>query len=214
MAGSSLAVGVYQVRIMPMTDRNDKSDLGEEGYFEGYLLAAAPGMSDERFEKSVIYLFSHSDEGAMGIIINQPSSDISFEELLEQLDIPTPDDPSAIQVHNGGPVERGRGFVLHSLDYKGPGSMMNDEQGIGLTATIDVLKAMASGTGPEHTILALGYAGWMAGQLESEIQANGWLIAPVESEIIFGADHDAKWEQTLRAIGADPALLSSTAGRA
>lgn len=197
-----------------MTLKNSKSGLGDQGYFEGHFLVASPGMPDERFEKTVIYLCSHSEEGAMGIIINRPSQDITFDELLSQLDIPASDSSQSVQIHNGGPVEQARGFVLHSLDYQGPESMVNKDQGIALTATVDVLRAIASGDGPEKTILALGYSGWMPGQLENEIMTNGWLVAPVESSIVFGEDHEEKWAKALRAIGADPALLSSASGRA
>lgn len=180
----------------------------------GKLLVAMPGMGDSRFEHSVILMCAHTPEGAMGLIINKELPDLSFDNLLEQLGIPRPDSGRAIRVHFGGPVERGRGFVLHSTDYSGSASTMLIAGGYGVTATLDVLEAMAQGAGPQKALLALGYSGWGPGQLESEIARNDWLTVDPSEDLIFGDDPKAKWTGALRGMGIDPLLLSATAGRA
>jgi putative transcriptional regulator len=189
------------------------------GYLDGQLLVAMPIMTDKRFARSVIYMCAHSAEGAMGLIINQRAPHISFSELLEQLSIdggngaakPNLDD---IDVHVGGPVETGRGFVLHSSDYYVADSTLPIDEGVSLTATIDILKAIAGGKGPGKAILALGYAGWRPGQLESEIQANGWLHCPADLDLLFDRDLDQKYERAMSKIGIDPSHLVSEAGHA
>lgn len=180
-----------------------------------------PTIRDERFARTVIYLCAHSDEGAMGIVVNQPAPNINFRELLVQLDvvpsenlIEIPSRANVVRVLKGGPVETGRGFVLHSADFFIENSTLPIDDGICLTATLDILKAIAKGQGPTSAVLALGYAGWAPGQLESEIHANGWLHCDADAELIFGADADAKYAQALRKIGIDPAKLSSEAGHA
>jgi putative transcriptional regulator len=179
----------------------------------GMLLVAMPGMPDPRFAHSVIYLCAHSADGAMGLIVNRPAESVTFPAVVDQLGIkPTPG-CSDTPVHVGGPVEANRGFVLHSCDYRLETTLVIDEN-FALTATVDVLRAIASGRGPRRRVLALGYAGWAAGQLDAEIQANGWLIAPADPDIVFGHDNDAKWQQALHKIGVDPRLLSTTAGHA
>ncbi len=189
-------------------------------YLEGHLLIAMPQMSDRRFARSVIYVCAHSDEGAMGLIINQRASHISFPDLLKRLDIPVPDaedgfasDLLAMPVHVGGPVETGRGFVLHTNDYFAGDSTALDD-GVCLTATLDILKAIAAGKGPVNAIMALGYSGWSPGQLESEIQANGWLHCPADKAILFEPDLDAKYQRAMAKIGIDPSHLVSDAGHA
>jgi putative transcriptional regulator len=193
----------------------------EEGYLDGQLLIAMPVMSDPRFARSVIYLCAHSEDGAMGLVINQHASHISFPDLLQRLGIvPSEsdeglsDDALSMSIHVGGPVETGRGFVLHSSDYFANDSTLPIEDGVCLTATIDILKAIAGGTGPHRAILALGYAGWSPGQLESEIQANGWLNCPADLDLIFDPDVDAKYTRALAKIGIDPSHLVSDAGHA
>lgn len=168
---------------------------GETGFLDGQLLVAMPRMSDRRFARSVIYMCAHSDEGAMGLIINQRATHISAPDLLERLGIDprTGDDEVSseilsLSIQVGGPVETGRGFVLHSGDYFSEDSTLTIESGICLTATIDILKAIADGKGPDRALLALGYSGWSPGQLESEIQANGWLSCPADPEIVFSTD--------------------------
>jgi putative transcriptional regulator len=187
----------------------------------GQLLIAMPQMADERFAHSVIYLCAHSAEGAMGIVLNQRAPSLSFPDLLRQLDIISDDenirlpDPAArMQVHRGGPVETGRGFVLHSGDFVIANSTMPIQDGICLTATLDILRAIAEGRGPSQAMLALGYAGWGAGQLETEIQENGWITGPADAAIIFDGALDSKWDRALAKIGVDPGMLSSEAGHA
>ena len=191
-----------------------------DGYLDGQLLVAMPLMTDRRFARSVIYMCAHSEEGAMGLIINQRAHHISFAGLLERLGIETASEEGvannilAMSVHVGGPVETGRGFVLHTSDYFAEDSTLLIDSGVCLTATIDILKAIASGGGPNRSILALGYAGWAAGQLESEIQGNGWLSCPADADLIFDADIDNKYRRVLSKLGIDPSHLVSDAGHA
>lgn len=191
-----------------------------EGYLDGQLLVAMPVMSDQRFARSVIYMCAHSEDGAMGLIINQRASHISFPDLLERLGIESPEDDNGIptvgnmSIHVGGPVETGRGFVLHSSDYYADDSTLPIEDGVCLTATIDILKAIAAGNGPNRALLALGYAGWSPGQLESEIQANGWLNCPADPDLIFDPNLEAKYARALAKIGIDPSHLVADAGHA
>jgi putative transcriptional regulator len=180
----------------------------------GKLLIAMPAMGDPRFAKSVIMICAHSDDGAMGLIINKPAAELRFADLLDQLDIPRGDGGRDIRIHYGGPVERGRGFVLHSRDYDGGKGSMSVDGGYRMTATLDVLEALARGDGPGQALLALGYAGWGPGQLESEIARNDWLTADAVPGLVFGADDAAKWAGALRLIGVDPVSLSAAAGRA
>lgn len=188
------------------------AELGED--LTGQLLIAMPGMSDPRFDQSVILLCAHSAEGAMGLIVNKPSSEVRFSDLLDQLSIPGDLDSHALPVHIGGPVEHGRGFVLHSDDYSSEGSTIMPLDGFGMTATLDILEDIASGTGPQRAILALGYAGWGPGQLEDEIAANGWLTCDTTAELVFGTPDDKKWSAALNSIGVNAAVLSPTSGRA
>lgn len=183
------------------------------GYLAGQLLIAMPQMQDPRFARSVVYLCAHSAEGAMGIMVNRLFDGLSFPELLEQLDIPATPECDQIRVHFGGPVEGGRGFVLHSDDYLHPTSMTVAE-GIALTATVDVLKAIALGGGPRKCLLALGYAGWSAGQLDHEIRENSWLNVPADEQLLFGLDLEHKWEAAIHKLGIDFAALSVAAGHA
>ncbi|MCK7610737.1 YqgE/AlgH family protein [Roseibium sediminicola] len=188
---------------------------------EGQFLIAMPSMADSRFEHSVIYMCSHSEQGAMGLVVNQVARHLSLEELLIQLDIVN--DESAIRlppsvrgmnVHKGGPVEVERGFVLHSDDFMLNQSTLTIDNGICLTATLEILRALAQGAGPAQAILALGYAGWGPGQLESEIQSNGWLTAPADPGILFDREAETKWQRALGSLGIDPAMLFSDAGHA
>jgi putative transcriptional regulator len=192
-----------------------------EGYLDGQMLVAMPGMLDDRFARTVIYLCAHSAEGAMGIVVNKPAADLNFPDLLVQLDIipeaeriQLPQRVGRVQVLMGGPVETSRGFVLHSPDFFIDQSTLPIDEGICLTATVDILRAIAKGEGPANAVLALGYAGWSEGQLEKEIQANGWLNCPADPEIIFHSTLDSKYDLALRRIGIDPAMLSSDAGHA
>lgn len=180
----------------------------------GKFLVAMPGMGDPRFDKSVILICAHSEDGAMGLIVNKPVEEVTFAGLLDHLSIPTAPEGREIAVHFGGPVERGRGFVLHSRDYRGGAATMKIEGGYGMTATLDVLEALARGDGPHHALLALGYSGWGPGQLESEIARNDWLTSDADAALVFAKDDAAKWAGALRGMGIDPLSLSSKAGRA
>jgi putative transcriptional regulator len=190
-------------------------------YLDGQLLIAMPVMEDERFARSVIYVCAHSPEGAMGIIVNRPAGSIDFPELLVQLDIiekadqiKLPENAETMKVLKGGPVETGRGFVLHSSDFFIKDATLPIDDGICLTATVDILKAIARGAGPKHAILALGYAGWAPGQLETEIQDNGWLHCAADDDLIFGSDIEEKYLRALHKIGIEPGMLSNEAGHA
>jgi putative transcriptional regulator len=188
-------------------------DDANDNHLAGMLLVAMPGMPDPRFDRSVIFLCAHSSEGAMGIIVNQLAPNVAFETIVEQLGIEPTAEAADIKVHVGGPVESSRGFVLHSADYVHENTLMIDES-FALTATVDVLRAIAGGEGPKQKVFALGYAGWSAGQLDAEIQKNGWLIAPPDANVVFDLDDGEKWAGALKKIGVDPSLLSSTAGHA
>lgn len=180
----------------------------------GKLIVAMPAMGDPRFERSVILICAHSNEGAMGLIVNKPVPDFSFADLLTQLNIAKQTTGRDIRVHFGGPVERGRGFVLHSSDYVSGGATTQVRGGYGMTATLDVLEALAQGTGPRQALLALGYAGWGSGQLEAEIARNDWLVSDPAEDLIFSAKDSSKWSGALRHMGIDPISLSSSSGRA
>jgi len=193
----------------------------QRGYLDGQMLIAMPSMRDERFARTLIYICAHSSEGAMGIVVNQPAANINFADLLVQLEvirdtdlIQLPRRAGAVQVLKGGPVEPGRGFVLHSSDFFIENSTLPIDDGICLTATLDVLKAIAKGDGPDSALLALGYAGWAPGQLETEIQENGWLHCSADPDLIFGGDLVHKYERALKKLGIHAGMLSSEAGHA
>jgi putative transcriptional regulator len=183
------------------------------GYLQGQLLLAMPTMGDPRFERTVIYMCAHNASGAMGIVVNKLLDTISFPDMLEQLNIPATPEHSQIRVHYGGPVETNRGFVLHSTDFMREGTALVGE-GFALTGTLDVLRAMALGQGPKQALLALGCAGWAPGQLDAEIQANGWLNVPAEPDLIFNSAEAEMWNKGMSRLGIDIAALSGTAGHA
>jgi putative transcriptional regulator len=196
--------------------RSNQESQRDGGYLDGRVLVATPTIRDERFARAVIYMCAHSSEGAMGIVINQPAPHISFSDLLVQLQvIPAANlielapDAAPIRVLKGGPVQTERGFVLHTDDFFLKDSTLPIDAGICLTATLDILKAIARGQGPKSAVLALGYAGWSQGQLESEMEANGWLDCDADPELVFGADAERKYPLALRKIGIDPGMLSS-----
>lgn len=191
------------------------------GSLEGQLLIAMPGMTDKRFRRSVIFMCAHSAEGAMGLIINQRAQGLSVPELLGQLDIvpqgETDTLPARVQgmdVHVGGPVETGRGFVLHSPDYFAKNSTLAIAGNVCLTATVDILRAMVGGQGPRRAMLALGYSSWSPGQLENELHANGWLHGPADQDLLFSRHLDNKYERALLKLGVDLQHLVSQAGHA
>lgn len=186
----------------------------------GKFLIAMPGMSDARFERTVIYICAHSDDGTMGFVINQTLDEPTIPDFLKQLEIISEEEHEKISevipqnhLSSGGPVEPGRGFVLHSNEYKGP-TTLNVAKGVCLTATLEILRAIAIGKGPKNYMMMLGYSGWSSGQLESEILQNGWLSVDADSSIIFECDNEKKYDKSLRLLGVDPALLSSLSGNA
>jgi putative transcriptional regulator len=191
------------------------------GFLDGQMLIASPGMEDDRFARSVVYICAHSSEGAMGIVVNRPVGGISFPDLLVKLDIipaneviQLPSSAGGVTVLKGGPVETERGFVLHSADFFIKDSTLSIDDGICLTATLDILKAIARGAGPANAILALGYAGWAPGQLENEMQNNGWLHCSADRDLIFDNESDTKYARAMEKIGIRPGMLSSEAGHA
>ena len=191
-----------------------RKQVRSSGYLDGQLLIAMPLMSDKRFAKSVIYMCAHSKDGAMGLIINQRADHIDFPNLLERLSIKVDAQGRVAEraVHVGGPVETGRGFVLHTPDYQSADSTLQIDPTVSLTATIDILKAMATGRGPNRAILALGYASWSAGQLEREITANGWLNCPADPDLVFSSDISAIYPRAIAKIGINLSHLVGDAG--
>ncbi|MEM6461474.1 MAG: YqgE/AlgH family protein [Pseudomonadota bacterium] len=192
---------------------------GERGCFDGQFLLAMPGLSDANFSRTVIYICAHTDSGAIGFILNRPQP-ITFCELMVQLELidrqqakSLPQSAVDLNVQMGGPVETGRGFVLHSEDYRSDATLPVSED-ISLTATVDILRAITKGEGPKKATLMLGYSGWGAGQLENEVTANGWLTCSAVDEIIFDDELDSKYERAFASIGIDPARLSSECGKA
>jgi putative transcriptional regulator len=184
-----------------------------ESSLTGQVLIAMPSMGDQRFAHSVIYVCAHTNEGAMGIVVNSPLESPSFSDLLKQLKVDPIPPARSIRLCRGGPVENARGFVLHTSDWTGDGSLKVDE-GLALTASLDILKAIATGGGPQQGLLALGYAGWGPGQLDHEIQQNAWLSAPADLSLIFDGEHATKWRRALAKLKIDPLLLSDVAGHA
>jgi putative transcriptional regulator len=184
-----------------------------ESSLSGQLLVAMPQMADPRFARSVVYLCAHSADGAMGLVVNRLIDSLSLNSLLEQIGVEQAAGAGDMPIHFGGPVESSRGFVLHTTDYMQDSTLVIEDQ-IALTATIDVLKAIARGEGPRRKVLALGYAGWAPGQLDAEIQANGWLLVPADLDLVFGLENEVKWQRAIAKLGIDLSLLSSEAGHA
>ena len=187
----------------------------QDGYLGGQLLVAMPRMTDPRFAHSVVFLCAHNADGAMGLVVNKLVESLKFTYILKQMDFEFESGgiDDRVQVHFGGPVESARGFVLHTPDYMSDATMRVDE-GFAVTTTVDVLRSLARGGGPERAMFALGYAGWAPGQLDAEFQNNGWLSVGADSELVFGRDHDEKWRRAIAKVGVDPALLSGEAGHA
>jgi len=199
---------------MPMGTVHDSRVEEGESFLEGKLLIAMPGMTDERFAQTVIYVCAHSAKGAMGLVINKPIPGLSFSELMKQLEITIQSELRDFPILYGGPVETGRGFVLHSDDYESTDSTLPVSEDISLTASVDILRAIAEGRGPKRAIFALGYAGWGPGQVESEFQSNGWLHCEADTALIFSIEPEVKWRAALARLGVDPTGLSATTGRA
>jgi len=187
---------------------------GGDSFLEGKLLIAMPGMPDPRFERSVIFMCAHSAKGAMGLIINKPIDGLSFRDLMVKLEIGVSSERPDAPILFGGPMQMGRGFVLHSAEYSGEDTTLAITPEISLTATVDILKAISAGRGPAKSILALGYAGWGTGQIEDEILANGWIHCDADAHLLFDTDYDARWQTALAKLGADISGLSAEAGRA
>lgn len=206
--GCGLATPCCAVHVQNVTLTEPITDL------TGQLLIAMPGMPDPRFANSLIYLCAHSSDGAMGLIVNKPSTEMSFETLLDQLPIENTGNLKEIRVHFGGPVEVGRGFVLHSPDFQSDMTTLQVDDTFAMTATLDVLESIVQGKGPEKRLIVLGYAGWGPGQLEREIAANGWLVCEASSDVVFDTTDSHKWEAALGSLGISPLTLSSTGGRA
>lgn len=202
---------VRAVNDLPFPSKRNGAD---QDFLGGQMLVAMPSMNDSRFDRSVIFMCSHSERGAMGIVVNKPATHITFPELLGQLSIEYSRLDADLPINMGGPVETGRGFVLHSSGDFVSDSTLEVTNEISLTATIDVLRAIAAGRGPRQAMLALGYAGWGPGQLESEILANGWLHVAADDELLFGNDLDSKWTRAIGKLGFSPHLLSGEAGHA
>jgi putative transcriptional regulator len=192
----------------PENDQTERMDL------TGQLLLAMPGMGDPLFENSVIYICSHEVGGAMGLIVNKPAVDLSLSDVLDQIADGAPEDTSDLGVYFGGPVETGRGFVLHSDDYRSAIKTQCVAGGFALTATLDVLEDIAVGKGPDKALLMLGHAGWGPDQLEGEIVRNGWLTCKADPALVFDLPDDRKWSAALQSMGIDPTGLSAVAGRA
>ncbi len=212
---------IKEMALLKFVNKGSTCEMTKTDYLEGQILIAMPTMSDPRFARSVIYICAHSQEGAMGLVINKPAENIDFAELMSRLNIP--DGADAIEfdmndldrvVHFGGPVEPGRGFVLHTGEYNCRENTLAITDDVGLTATLDVLHEIAAGEGPKRSLLALGYAGWSPGQLESEIMQNGWLHCAADENLLFCTGAKDKYQTALDKLGIDPVLLSSDAGRA
>lgn len=206
---------------MKDTASKRRSKPARDSYLDGQLLIAMPAMTDKRFARSVIYMCLHNEDGAMGLIINKRADNVSFAHLLRELgviddnsedEVPATVLDRSIQI--GGPVKTEHGFVLHSPEYSTSGSTVEIASEIRLTNTVDILKAIARGRGPERSMIALGYSGWAPGQLESEIQANGWLSCPADADIVFDPDLELKYDRALAKLGVDLSHLVSYAGRA
>jgi len=198
-----------------MADTQGKDDKGKiaSDWLTGQLLIAMPSMIDPRFEKTVLLVCSHGPEGAMGIVLNRLFGDLSYQGLLVQLGVKVSETTPELSIHYGGPVDPVRGFVMHTTDYKRTGTT-GITPSIALTATVEILQDIANGEGPSRATLALGYAGWAPGQLESELQSNGWLTAPADESIVFDENLETKWMRALAKIGVSPTMLASDSGHA
>jgi putative transcriptional regulator len=198
----------------PQRHGEDMNPIEVSSDLTGKLLIAMPGMGDPRFETSVVFLCAHSDEGAMGLMINKPADGLDITDVLAQLDIEPGQGDYRSDVHFGGPVEHRRGFVLHSPDRTYEAATLEVDTRFAMTASREVLDDMVQGTGPHQTLLALGYAGWGPGQLEDEIGENAWLTCDAKPEIVFDAEDGGKWEAAVRSLGIEPLMLSGKAGHA
>ena len=186
----------------------------QEMDLKGKVLIAMPEMGDPRFSVSIIFMCAYSPEGAMGLIVNKPTDELRLSNLLEQLDITATKEARDLPIHFGGPVEHGRGFVLHSYGYHSSLSTLDVNDDFAMTATLDILEDLANGRGPDKAIICLGYAGWGPGQLEAEIAQNAWLVCDADEALIFGTPDAEKWNAALEKLGVSALTLSAEAGRA
>jgi len=198
---------------MASSVEEDEKNKISSGWLTGQLLIAMPSLIDPRFEKTVLLICSHGPEGAMGIVLNRLFGDLSFQGLLVQLGVEINETSPELSIHYGGPVDPVRGFVMHTTDYVRVGTT-EITPSIALTATVEILQDLANGSGPSRAALALGYAGWAPGQLESELQGNGWLTAPADDDIVFDENLETKWTRALAKIGVSPTMLASDSGHA
>jgi putative transcriptional regulator len=200
----------------PQAKRAPKKPRAIEGdnFLEGKILIALPGMPDPRFEKTLIYMCAHSGEGAMGIIINKPVEGLTFPDLMKKLEVEVTGNTPRMPVLYGGPMDTGRGFVLHSGDYESQDATLPVAEDVSLTTTVEILRAMSEGRGPRNAIFALGYAGWSPGQIENELRGNGWIHCDADAGLLFGPECDSKWATALRKLGIDVSSLSAHAGHA
>lgn len=183
------------------------------GYLAGQLLVATPVINSGCFQKSVVYVFAHNDEGAMGLIINQSLELVNYSSLFEGMDLPNDAQDGQLPVYFGGPCERARGFVVHSTDYKREFTLARSNE-LAVTASSQILTDITNGKGPEKAVLCVGYAGWTAGQLEAEIEANSWITVPASQHIVFDTDDELKWATASKSLGVDMAFFSTTVGHA
>ncbi|MDD3182145.1 MAG: YqgE/AlgH family protein [Alphaproteobacteria bacterium] len=187
--------------------------IGTVGWLTGQLLVAMPAMLDPRFERTVVLICSHGPEGAMGLVLNRMFGELDFAGLLAQFNLKLTPGVPELPVYYGGPVEPVRGFVLHSSDYQKESTTVITPS-VNLTATVEILSSLAEGKGPDRALLVLGYAGWAPGQLEIEIQNNGWLTVPADDDLVFDGDIEVKWSRALGKIGVSPMMLSADFGHA
>lgn len=186
-----------------------RSDVTEPEFLDGQILIAMPDMQDPRFVRSIVYLCAHSEEGAMGLILNKTVQDLSWKDLFKKMEIPIGSVNGPKQICFGGPVDVERGFLLHSSDYFAEEATLKVDGETSMTATVEILQDIAMGRGPDRAMLALGYAGWGAGQLEAELQMNGWLLCDSDTRLLFDEDHGSKWDRALAKLGINPAMLMS-----
>jgi len=214
MGGNSLLGKVNAIFSCIFRQTPHLETMAESSNFTGRVLIAAPDMGDHRFTRSVIYICSHDEHGAMGIIINKGKSGLRISDMLEQIGIEGQVRVADSPVLSGGPVDIDRGFVLHSADYFKAETSLKLTDTLSLTSTKDILEALVNETAPEKAMLAVGYAGWGAGQLEAEITQNAWLVTDIDEALIYEADLDGKWEKALLTMGITPDMLAHSGGRA
>ena len=207
------SIKCYEDKVRRVLDSGSKKEFKKNDYLTGKLLVAMPFMADSRFDHAVIYICGHDEYGAIGLVINKSLSSLSFDDLLMQLDVMPSVSPKNVQMHAGGPVEVSRGFVLHSTDYHSDSTVRVGER-FCITATLDILRTLAQEQGPRKFLLALGYTGWGANQLEQEIQDNFWIVVEPSEEIVFNSALDFRWRASMASLGVDPLTLSLEAGRA